>query len=50
MAPNVMISPHIAPHVIGMGLLEAIPESEILANARAQAAAGGPIRSVPNKV
>ncbi|MFT5933947.1 MAG: CxxC motif-containing protein (DUF1111 family) [Hydrogenophaga sp.] len=50
MAPNVMISPRIAPQVIGMGLLEAIAKSEILANARAQAAAGGPIRGVPNKV
>jgi CxxC motif-containing protein (DUF1111 family) len=50
MAPDVMISPRIAPQVIGMGLLEAIPESEILANARDQAAAGGPIRGMPNRV
>ena len=50
MAPDVMISPRIAPQVIGMGLIEAIPEREILANARDQAAAGGPIRGVPNRV
>lgn len=50
MAKNVMVSPRIAPQVIGMGLIEAIPESEILANARDQAAAGGPIQGKPNRV
>jgi CxxC motif-containing protein (DUF1111 family) len=50
MAKDVMISPRIAPQVIGMGLLEAIPESEILANARDQAATGGPIRGQTNRV
>lgn len=50
MAPDVMIGPRIAPQVIGMGLLEAIPESEIFANARDQAAAGGPIQGQPNRV
>ncbi|MCY3543818.1 MAG: c-type cytochrome [Chloroflexi bacterium] len=33
MHPQVMISPRIAPVVFGMGLLEAIPESDILAQA-----------------
>jgi CxxC motif-containing protein (DUF1111 family) len=50
MARDVMISPRIAPQVIGMGLLEAIPESEILANARDQATAAGPIKGQPNRV
>ncbi|WP_442786618.1 di-heme oxidoreductase family protein [Hydrogenophaga sp. NFH-34] len=50
MAPDVMVSPRIAPQVIGLGLLEAIPESEILANARDQAAAGGPIQGQPNRI
>ena len=50
MAKDVLVSPRIAPQVIGMGLLEAIPESEILANARDQAAAPGPIKGVPNRV
>jgi CxxC motif-containing protein (DUF1111 family) len=50
MASNVMISPRIAPQMIGLGLIEAIPEREILANARDQAAAGGPIRGTPNRV
>ena len=50
MAPDVMISPRIAPQMIGMGLLEAIPVAEILANARGQAASGGPIKGQPNRV
>lgn len=32
MAPDVMLSPRMAPPMIGMGLLEAIPEADILAN------------------
>jgi len=40
----------VAPQLIGVGLLEAIPEAEILRNAEEQAAAGGPIRGVPNRV
>lgn len=50
MHPQVMVSPRIAPQLIGMGLLEAIPESEILANAQAQAAAPGPVKGQPNRV
>ena len=50
MAADVMFSPRIAPQVIGLGLLEAIPESEILANAKAQAATTGPIKGQPNYV
>lgn len=50
MAPDVMVSPRIAPQVIGLGLLEAIPEAEILANAQAQAASNGPIKGQPNYV
>ena len=50
MAKDVMISPRIAPQMIGMGLLEAIPESEILANARDQAATGNGIKGQPNRV
>jgi CxxC motif-containing protein (DUF1111 family) len=33
MAADTMISPRIAPQVIGMGLLEAIPQEQLLANA-----------------
>jgi CxxC motif-containing protein (DUF1111 family) len=47
---GVMLSPRIAPQVIGVGLLEAIPEREILANAAAQAAMPGPIKGQPNRV
>ena len=49
-APGVMISPRIAPQVIGVGLLEAIPEREVLANAAAQAATPGSIKGQPNRV
>jgi CxxC motif-containing protein (DUF1111 family) len=50
MRPDVLTSPRIAPQLAGVGLLEAIPESEILANAAAQAAAAGPIKGQPNRV
>ena len=50
LGPDAMISPRIAPQVIGVGLLEAIPEAEILANAAAQAALPGPIKGQPNRV
>lgn len=50
MAADVMVSPRIAPQVIGVGLLEAIPEAEILRNAVEQAAAAGPIKGQPNRV
>ena len=33
LAPGTMISPRVAPPMIGLGLLEAIPEEQILANA-----------------
>ncbi|RZJ08609.1 MAG: thiol oxidoreductase, partial [Haliea sp.] len=40
MHQDAMISPRIAPQMAGVGLLEAIPEAEILRNAREQAASG----------
>lgn len=50
MHPDVMVSPRISPQIIGVGLLEAIAEADILANAADQAAAPGPIKGVPNTV
>lgn len=50
MHPETMVSPRIAPHVIGLGLLEAIADSDIEANAAAQQALGGPIRGQVNRV
>jgi CxxC motif-containing protein (DUF1111 family) len=50
MAPNVMTSPRIAPQLAGVGLIEAIPEAEILKNAADQAAQPGPIKGKPNRV
>ncbi|HRH81674.1 MAG TPA: di-heme oxidoredictase family protein [Thiobacillaceae bacterium] len=50
MAKDVLVSPRVAPQIIGVGLLEAIAEADIMANAREQGAAGGPIRGQPNRV
>jgi CxxC motif-containing protein (DUF1111 family) len=50
MAPDVLVSPRVAPQIIGVGLLEAIAEADILDNARQQAAAEGAIKGVPNRV
>jgi CxxC motif-containing protein (DUF1111 family) len=50
LASNVLVSPRVAPQLIGVGLLEAIDASEIEANAKAQGAAPGPIKGVPNRV
>jgi len=47
---GLMVSPRLASQLIGMGLLEAIPEAEILANAQRQAAAPGPVKGKPNQV
>ncbi|OYY95038.1 MAG: thiol oxidoreductase [Hydrogenophilales bacterium 28-61-23] len=50
MAQDVLVSPRIAPQLIGVGLIEAIPEAEILRNASQQAAASGPIKGAANRV
>lgn len=50
LAPDVMISPRIAPQVIGVGLLEAIPEAEILRNVAEQAARPDAIKGQVNRV
>lgn len=50
MAPDVQISPRIAPHLAGLGLLEAIDDNDILANAAQQAAQPGPIKGQVNRV
>jgi len=50
MAKDVLVSPRVAPQIIGVGLLEAIPESEILKNAADQAALKGAIQGMPNRV
>ncbi len=48
--PQTTLSPRIAQSLAGMGLLEAIPEAEILAGAERQAKAGGGIHGRPNLV
>lgn len=50
MAPDVMVSPRIAPQLAGVGLLEAISEADIESNARTQAAAVGPVKGQVNRV
>ena len=50
MAPEVLVSPRIAPQLPGVGLLEAIPAAEIERNAQEQAAAPGPVKGQPNRV
>ena len=50
LASGVMMSPRIAPQIAGVGLLEAITDADILANAAAQAAVSGPIKGQPNRV
>lgn len=47
---NVLISPRIAPPVFGMGLLEAIPESDILARTDPNDSNGDGIRGIANYV
>ena len=48
--PETMVSPRVAPQMLGMGLLEAIPEEQILANADPDDANGGGISGRPNRV
>ena len=50
MHPDTRFSARVAPPMIGLGLLEAIPEEAILANAEAQAKANNGINGRPNRV
>ena len=50
MHPDTRFSARIAPPMIGLGLLEAIPDEAILANAEAQAKANNGISGRPNRV
>jgi CxxC motif-containing protein (DUF1111 family) len=50
MHPDTRFSARVAPPMIGLGLLEAIPEAAILANADAQAKAKNGIAGRPNRV
>jgi CxxC motif-containing protein (DUF1111 family) len=50
MAKGVLVSPRIAPQIIGVGLLEAIDVADIVANAQQQTEENGPIKGVINTV
>ena len=50
MSPQVLTSARVAPQLMGIGLLEAIPEADILKNAADQAAAGGAVKGQVNRV
>jgi CxxC motif-containing protein (DUF1111 family) len=49
-SPDLMISPRVAPPMIGLGLLEAVPEEQILANADPDDARKDGISGKPNRV
>jgi hypothetical protein len=49
-SPDIMISPRVAPQMIGLGLLEAVPEAQILDNADPDDANKDGIRGKPNMV
>jgi len=49
-SPDIMISPRVAPPMIGLGLLEAVPEEQILANADLDDANQDGISGKPNRV
>ena len=48
--PQTLISPRVAPQMIGLGLLEAIPEASILSNADPQDTNGDGVSGRPNRV
>jgi CxxC motif-containing protein (DUF1111 family) len=50
LAKDVLIGPRIAPQLPGVGLIEAIPDAEILKNAADQATAPGPVKGRVNRV
>jgi CxxC motif-containing protein (DUF1111 family) len=50
LAPGAMLSPRVAPQMIGLGLLEAVPEADILARADEEDADGDGISGRPNLV
>ncbi len=50
MHPDVMLSPRVAPPMLGLGLLEAIPAGAVLANADADDRDGDGISGRPNRV
>lgn len=50
MAPETLTSPRLAPHLIGLGLLEAVPENAILALADPEDADGDGISGRPNRI
>ena len=50
MHPKVMLSPRIAPPMIGLGLLESVAEADILARADPDDANGDGISGRPNRV
>ena len=50
MSPDIMLSPRVAPPMIGLGLLEAVPEDQILSNADPDDSNGDGISGKPNRV
>jgi CxxC motif-containing protein (DUF1111 family) len=50
MRPDTMMSPRVAPPMIGLGLLEAVPDEDILAHADPDDRDGDGVRGHPNEV
>jgi CxxC motif-containing protein (DUF1111 family) len=50
LSPDIMISPRVAPQMIGLGLLETVPEEQILANADPDDEDKDGISGKPNRV
>jgi CxxC motif-containing protein (DUF1111 family) len=50
MHPEIMVSPRVAPQMIGLGLLEAVPEDDVLADADPDDANNDGISGTPNRV
>ena len=48
--PEIMLSPRVAPPMIGLGLLEAVPEEQILANAAPDGPGKDGVSGRPNRV
>ena len=50
LSDDILVSPRVAPQMIGLGLLEAVPEEQILANADPDDEDGDGISGKPNRV
>ena len=50
LAPATVLSPRLAPQMVGLGLLDAVPEDDILQLAQTQAQRAGPARGLASRI